>query len=144
MHELSERRAGHLPGECDGPCLRASPGLRASQRGTPDRRTVLPLRTAVAWKGSVLRPVPADQEPGNRSPADGGVQKVACYEKSRRKPLRTLNGNRPFSAAHVYQTKGTIFRNIRTLEARAADGARGLKGEAVRRPSELLETKGSR
>jgi hypothetical protein len=144
MHEVSERRAGHLPGERATVDLRAGPVIRAIQRAAPGHRTLLPLRTAVAWKDSVLRPVPADQEPGNRSPADGGVQKVACYEKSRRKPLRTLNGNRPFSAAHVYQTKGTIFRNIRLLEARATDGALGLKGEAVRRPSELLTTKGSR
>ena len=88
--------------------------------------------------------MPADQEPGNRSPADGGVQKVARYEKSRLRPLKTLNEKRPFSAAHVYQASGAIFRNIRPLEARAADSALGLKGEAVRRPSELLATKGSR
>jgi hypothetical protein len=88
--------------------------------------------------------VPADEEPGNRSPADGGVQKVACYEKSRLKPLKTLNEKRPFSAAHVHQAKGIIFRNIRPLEARAQGGASSLRGEGMGHLSELLATKGSR
>jgi hypothetical protein len=95
--------------------------------------------------------VSADQEPGNRSPADGGVPKVACNEKSRLRLLKTLNQKRPFLAVHVHQASGSIFRNIRPLEARAKGSASSFRGGAllwssdgVRRLSELLATKGSR
>ena len=73
--------------------------------------------------------MPQDQESGDRTPADGGVQKVGCYENSRRNPLKTLGEKRPFSAPHVYQAKGTIFRNIRLPEAQMEHGASGLSDE---------------
>jgi len=142
MHELPERRAGHLPGPCSGG--RTAEG---SYRGV-----VLPLRETALRQTPVLRPMPRDQKQGDGAAADDELQKVACYEKSRREPLKTLSEKRPFSPARVHQARAGIFRNIGPLEAHAQGGASGLRddgallwcNEGVRRLSELLAAKGSR
>jgi hypothetical protein len=61
--------------------------------------------------------VSGDQEPGDGAPADGELQKVACYEKSSANPLKTLSEIRVFSAVCVHQANGRIFRNIRPSDA---------------------------